>query len=202
MFSPVVLSRSSAQTQVPTVLTVKHLQPKEFIIRLNKSNPYGHIPKRQLCRTTRFFSDQLAARRCHSFLAFSPITVKTPAAPLSPRDGAARVPRQGLYTRSGREPQTLPSPPGRPGAGTQAAGNAPDAAPLGGGRKRARRVPAGAAALVPRRPGPTWPAGGGGAEGPPGGAGPCRAAAGWQRPHGARRRSVTAGAGWTAGGGV
>lgn len=123
-----VLSRSSAQTQVPTVLTVKHLQPKEFIIRLNKSNPYGHIPKRQLCRTTRFFSDQLAARRCHSFLAFSPITVKTPQLRYPPETvlrgslgraftpgpaGSRRPfpPRRAAPVPARRRQETLPTPP-------------------------------------------------------------------------------------------
>lgn len=113
------------------MLTVKHLQPKEFIIRLNKSNPYGHIPKRQLSRTTRFFSDQLAARRCHFFLAFSPMTVKTSPALLSPRDGAARVPRQGLHTGSGWTPHV-----GEPQPLSRAA-----RCRHSDGRKRSRRRP-------------------------------------------------------------
>lgn len=111
--STVVGSRNSAQTQAPTVLTVKHLQPKEFIIHLNKSNPYGHIPKPALPHHA-VPSDPLAARWSHFFLAFFPIKVSTSPALLSPRDGAASVPRRGLYTPSGGEPRPRPAPPGRP----------------------------------------------------------------------------------------
>lgn len=83
--STVVGSRNSAQTQAPTALTVKHLQP----------NP-------------------LAARWSHFFLAFFPIKVSTSPALLSPRDGAVSVPQRGLYTPSGGEPWPRPAPPGRP----------------------------------------------------------------------------------------
>lgn len=111
--STVVGSRNSAQTQAPTALTVKHLQPKGFIIHLNKSNPYGHIPKPALPHHA-VLSDPLAARWSHFFLAFFPIKVSTSPALLSPRDGAVSVPQRGLYTPSGGEPRPRPAPPGRP----------------------------------------------------------------------------------------
>lgn len=111
--STVVGSRNSAQTQAPTALTVKHLQPKGFIIHLNKSNPYGHIPKPALPHHA-VLSDPLAARWSHFFLAFFPIKVSTSPALLSPRDGAVSVPQRGLYTPSGGEPWPRPAPPGRP----------------------------------------------------------------------------------------
>lgn len=110
--STVVGSRNSAQTQAPTALTVKHLQPKGFIIHLNKSNPYGHIPKPALPHHA-VLSDPLAARWSHFFLAFFPIKVSTSPALLSPRDGAVSVPQRGLYTPSGGEPRPRPAPPGR-----------------------------------------------------------------------------------------